>query len=215
VPDAPFADPDSAGRALAEAPSIHPTANIRDTTFGIFNEIGPHCRVAESSFGDYSYIGENTDIIYTTIGKFCSIAAAVRINPGNHPLQRAAMHHFTYRASKYGFGPDEPEFFDWRRSFPVRIGHDVWIGHGAILLPGITVGSGAVIGAGALVTRDVEPYSITIGHPAKHHRYRFAPDIRAALLQIAWWDWPPETLRENLVDFRTLPIEAFCAKHAA
>ncbi len=123
------------------------------------------------------------------------------------------MHHFTYRASKYGFGEDEPAFFEWRRSFPVRIGHDVWIGHGAILLPGVTVGTGAVIGAGALVTRDVEAYSITIGHPAKHHRYRFGEGIRTKLLEIGWWDWPAEKLRDCLMDFRTLPIEAFCEKH--
>jgi phosphonate metabolism protein (transferase hexapeptide repeat family) len=216
LPDATeFADPDSAGRALAESPAIHPTAQIRDTVFGIYNEIGPHCRIAESSLGDYSYVGDACDIIYTSIGKFCSIAAAVRINPGNHPLERAATHHFTYRASKYGFGPDEPEFFAWRRSFPVAIGHDVWIGHGAILLPGVTIGTGAVIGAGALVTRDVEPYSIVIGHPARHHRHRFPAEIRGKLLQIAWWNWPPEKLKECLMDFRAMPIEAFCARHAA
>jgi phosphonate metabolism protein (transferase hexapeptide repeat family) len=210
---AKLADPDSAGRVLAEAPVIHPSASVRDTDFGIFNEVGAHCRIAESVFGDYSYIGENGDVIYTRIGKFCSIAAAVRINPGNHPMDRPAMHHFTYRASKYGFGEDEPAFFEWRRSFPVQIGHDVWIGHGAILLPGVTVGTGAVIGAGALVTRDVAPYSITIGHPAKHHRYRFAAEIREALLRIGWWDWPAETLRASLMDFRTLPIAEFCEKH--
>jgi phosphonate metabolism protein (transferase hexapeptide repeat family) len=208
-----YINPDSQGRALAEAPQIHPTAQVRDTVFGRFNEVGPRCRVAETSFGDYAYIGNDTDVIYTAIGKFCSIASMVRINPGNHPMERAALNHFTYRASKYGFGPDEPEFFEWRRSHKVTIGHDVWIGHGAILLPGVSVGNGAVIGAGAVVTKDVPDFAIVIGTPAHVHRYRFAPEICDSLNRIAWWDWTGAQLAAALMDFRHLPIEAFCEKY--
>jgi phosphonate metabolism protein (transferase hexapeptide repeat family) len=211
--DTMFVHPDSAGKALAREVSIDPTAQVRDTDFGVFCEVGPRTRVAESVFGDFSYIGEDGEVIYTSIGKFCSIAANVRINPGNHPLERAALHHFTYRASKFGFGPDEPEFFAWRRSHRVTIGHDVWIGHGAILLPGVTIGNGAVVGAGAVVTRDVADFSIVIGTPGKHHRFRFAPEICAGLNRIAWWNWPETRLAQALMDFRALPIEAFCAKH--
>ncbi len=209
-----YTNPDSAGKTLDETPSIHPSADVRDSQFGKFCEIGPRCRIAESSFGDFSYIGEDGEVIYARIGKFCSIAASVRINPGNHPMDRAAMHHFTYRASKYGFGPDEPEFFEWRRSKKVTIGHDVWIGHGAIILPGISIGNGAVVGAGAVVTRDVEAFGIVIGSPAKLHRHRFAPEIRASLARIAWWDWPKEQLQAALNDFRTLEIAAFCETYA-
>ncbi len=206
-----FTDPDS--EALSAEASIDPSASVRDTAFGRFCEVGARCRIAESSFGDYSYIGNDADVIYTRIGKFCSIAAAVRINPGNHPLERAALHHFTYRASKFGFGADEPGFFDWRRGQPVVIGHDVWIGHGAIVLPGITVGNGAVIGAGAVVTQDVPDFAIVIGTPAHLHRFRFSPEICGALNRIAWWDWPAEKLAAGLEDFRSLRIEAFCEKH--
>jgi phosphonate metabolism protein (transferase hexapeptide repeat family) len=208
-----FADPDSQGRELSHAPEIDPTANVRDTVFGRFNEIGARCRIAESSLGDFSYVAEDSDIIYTQIGKFCSIAARVRINPGNHPLERAALNHFTYRASKYGLGPDEPEFFAWRRRHKVTLGHDVWIGHGAILLPGVTVGNGAVIGAGAVVTKDVPDFAIVVGTPGKIHRYRFAPEVCQQLGRIAWWDWTHAQLAAGLQDFRHLPIAAFCEKY--
>ncbi len=89
-----------------------------------------------------------------------------RINPGNHPMQRATQAHFTYRASAYFEGEaDEDAFFDWRRSHRVTIGHDVWIGHGAIVLPGRSIGTGAVVAAGAVVTKDVAPYTIVAAIP--------------------------------------------------
>ncbi len=70
----------------------------------------------------------------------------------------------------------------------VTVGHDAWIGHGALLMPGVTVGTGAVIGAGAVVTRDVEPYTVVVGVPARPLRRRFGPEVAEALLAIAWWD---------------------------
>ncbi len=194
-------------------PRIHRTASVRETTFGIYCEVGQRTKVAESSFGDYSYVVNDSDIIYTTIGKFCSIAAHTRINPGNHPLERVALSHFTYRSSAYDLGPDDPEFFDWRRGFRCVLGNDVWIGHGAIVLPGRRIGNGAAVAAGAVVSRDVPPFAIVVGTPAKVLRTRFAPEIIAALERIAWWDWPHAKLRQAMSDFRSLGAEAFCAKH--
>ena len=124
--------------------------------------------LTEVTLDDYSYVVNDSQIIYTTIGKFCSIAAMTRINPGNHPMQRATQAHFTYRASAYFPGEaDDAEFFAWRRAHHVQIGHDVWIGHGAIILPGRNVGTGAVIAAGAIVTKDVPAYAIVAGNPAR------------------------------------------------
>jgi phosphonate metabolism protein (transferase hexapeptide repeat family) len=171
--------------------------------------------MVEVRFEAYSCVVNDSDIIYAEIGRFCSIAAGVRINPGNHPTWRASQHHFVYRAGSYELGEDEPDFFDWRRRHKVTIGHDVWIGHGAVVLPGVSIGTGAVVGAGAVVSKPVDPYTVVAGVPARRLRDRFAPDIAAALLDLAWWDWDHDRLRAALPDFRGLPVEAFLAHYGA
>jgi len=199
---------------LSLAPLIHPEAQVVASRLGRYTEIGARSSVTECEFGDYSYVGTDSEIIYARIGKFCSIAAHTRINPGNHPMERASQAHFTYRASAYFPGePDEAALFDRRRAAAVAIGHDVWIGHGAIVLPGRRIGHGAVIAAGAVVTRDVAPYEIVGGVPARPLKRRFSPAIAARLEALAWWDWDHERLRAALPDFRTLAIEAFLDKH--
>jgi phosphonate metabolism protein (transferase hexapeptide repeat family) len=207
------ADPETAKKRLGPAPSIHPTAEVRDTTFGAYCEVGARTKLRESAFGDYSYVVNDSDIIYTQVGRFCSIAAQTRINPGNHPLDRVALNHFTYRSSAYGLGDDDAAFFDWRRSHRVTLGHDVWIGHGAVVLPGVTIGTGAAIGAGAVVSRDVPDFAIVVGVPGRVLRPRFAPELIAALQRIAWWDWPHDRLGAALADIRGLDAAAFCRKY--
>jgi phosphonate metabolism protein (transferase hexapeptide repeat family) len=199
-----------AGKKLGLQPVIDPTANVRDAVLGRYTEIGARTVFAESTLGDYSYVVNDSNIIYTTIGKFCSIAAHTRINPGNHPMQRASQAHFTYRASAYfEDAEDEAAFFDWRRSTPVTIGHDVWIGHGAIVLAGRSIGTGAVVAGGAVVTKDVPDYTIVAGNPARVIRRRFPEEIGERLKALAWWDWEHAALRTALDDFRALSVEAF------
>jgi len=201
-------------KRLGLEPLIHPTASVRESRLGRYTEVGARTSVAESTLDDYSYVVNDSDIIYTDIGKFCSIAAHVRINPGNHPMTRATQAHFTYRASAYFEGEaDEAAFFDWRRSFRITIGHDVWIGHGAIVLPGRNVGTGAVVAAGAVVTRDVPPYAIVAGNPARVIRARFDDRLAAHLMAMAWWDWSHDALHRALPDFRALSAEAFVTKY--
>jgi phosphonate metabolism protein (transferase hexapeptide repeat family) len=170
--------------------------------------------MVETTFGDYSYIVHDCSTIYTEIGKFCSIAAFVRINPGNHAMWRAAQHHFTYRSRQFGFAEtDDNDFFEWRRSHKVTIGHDVWIGHGAVIMPGVTIGTGAVVGSGSVVTKDVAPYTIVVGAAAKPLRMRFPEDVAERLIRLAWWDWSHDKLRDALPDFRALSIYGFLDKY--
>jgi phosphonate metabolism protein (transferase hexapeptide repeat family) len=144
--------------ALCETPTIHPEAQVSDCELGAWTEVGRGTVMKSAQMGDYSYITQHCHVVWTTIGKFCSIANQTRINPGNHPTWRAVQHHSVYRSEAYGLGADDRDFFDWRKSDWVTIGHDVWLGHGVTVTAGVTIGTGAVIGAGAVVTRDVAPY---------------------------------------------------------
>lgn len=203
-------------KKLSEKPLIDPTAELTVTTLGAYTEVGPRTKLHEVALGDYSYVVNDSDIAYTTIGKFTSIAAMTRINPGNHPMDRASQSHFSYRASAYFDGErDEEGFFAWRRAQGVTVGHDVWIGHGAIVLPGRRIGTGAVIGAGTVVTKDIPDYAIAVGNPARIVRQRFPDEVAAGMKALAWWDWPHDRLHAALPDFRTLTAERFIAKHAA
>jgi phosphonate metabolism protein (transferase hexapeptide repeat family) len=203
--------------SLGAAPVVHATAHVVGCHLGAYTEVGARTSLLETVMGDYSYIVNDSDAAYTEIGRFCSIAAHVRLNPGNHPMHRAAQSHVTYRSAAYwpGVEADEAALFAARRAGCVVLGHDVWIGHGAIVLPGRRIGTGAVIGAGAVVTRDVPPYAIAVGNPARVLRQRFAPAIAERLLTLAWWDWDHERLRVALPDFRLPEIEAFLDKYGS
>lgn len=204
-----------AGKMLSTKPLTHASASLKDVKLGAYCEVGARTILDEVVMGDYSYVVNDSQIAYTAIGKFCSIAAMTRINPGNHPMQRATQSHFTYRSSMYFEGEaDDADFFEWRRSHHVTIGHDVWIGHGAVILPRRVIGSGAVIAAGAIVTKDVAPYTIVAGNPARVIRTRFSEMAVQRLMTLRWWDWSHEQLRRALPDFRKLAIDAFLEKYA-
>lgn len=199
---------------LSEHPLVDQTARVEDCTLGRYTEVAEGCRLVETTLGDYSYIMQNGQTWCVTIGKFANIAASVRLNATNHPMSRATLHHITYRAGDYfDDAENEAAFFAAREAQRVRIGHDTWIGHGVTVLPGVTIGDGAVVGSGAVVARDVAPYTIVGGVPAKLIRERFPAAIAQRLQALAWWDWDHARLRDALDDFRNLLVEDFLDRY--
>lgn len=200
-------------RRLSTIPTVHPTARLTATNLGAYTEVGEQCYLENVEMGDYSYCGQLCYFQNVTVGKFSSIAAAVRIGPTMHPTDRPTQHHFTYRRALYGLADhDDHAFFAWRASQRSTVGHDTWIGHAAIIMPNRTVGTGAIIGAGAVVTKDIPPYAVAVGVPARVIRQRFSAETAEALQAIAWWNWHHELIAERLEDF-SLPVDAFVEKH--
>ena len=199
-----------------DTPLIHDQAAVTNSQFGRYCEVGSGSKVLNSDFGDYSYCERLCDIANTSIGKFANIAAMTRIGPTDHPMTTASLHHFLYRSDNY-WDDAEPdtEFFAMRASRRTVIGHDTWIGHGAIIKPEVTIGHGAIVAAGAVVTKDVPDWMIVAGCPAKPLRARFSPEIGARLMQLCWWDWDHDRLRESLPDFRKLPVEEFLDRYSS
>lgn len=201
---------DPALRFKDSEPRIHPTAELKSCRLGRYVIIGERAILREVAVGDFSYFERHAEAIYTTIGKFCSIAANTRINALEHPIERLTTHKLSYRPNEYFryLGVDQ-EFKARRQAKAVSIGNDVWIGHGAVIMPGVSIGNGAVVGANAVVTRDVGAYKIVAGVPARKKRLRFAPEVIARIEALAWWDWPLERLADAIPDMQALPIEDF------
>lgn len=154
---------------------------------------------------DYSaYQPAGTEPGFLEIGRFSSLASDIVINLyGDHDL--AAVTTSPMRPFSSPLTNDTPRSLGAPKPQErVLIGNDVWIGHGAIILSNVSIGDGAAIGAGAVVTKDVPPYAIVAGNPAKVVRYRFDPDTIESLLQIRWWDWPLEKI--------TASIERLCSR---
>jgi acetyltransferase-like isoleucine patch superfamily enzyme len=161
---------------------VHPTSKLESGT-----------AFYHSTMGRHSFCGYDCDISHADIGSFVSIANGVVIGGGRHPMEWVGMSPVFYEGrdsveAKFSTHAREPV----RR---VRVGHDVWIGRSAIVLPGVEIGSGAVVGAGAVVTKDVAPYAVVAGNPARLLRYRFSEPTVARLAATAWWDRDDETLK--------------------
>ena len=146
-------------------------------------ESGSH--IVNSTFGRHSFCGYDCEIINCDLGSFCSIANNVIIGGGMHPMDWVSTSPVFYE----GRDSVKAKFSTHKRDTDKRtvIGHDVWIGHGAKIKQGITIGTGAVIGMGSIVTKDVEPYSVVAGCPAKEIRKRFNEIIILKLLKSKWW----------------------------
>jgi acetyltransferase-like isoleucine patch superfamily enzyme len=187
----------------------HPQATIHPRTwiglgcqFDANTSIQADTIIARTDLGAHSYIGRGCKIQNCSIGKFCSIAPNVSIGLGIHPTDRVSTYPGFY--SRYASGATKL-FKDTSVTEGERIiiGHDIWIGEGAILCDGISIGHGAVIAAGAVVTRDIAPYAIVGGVPAKQIRYRFDDKTIAFLLELKWWDMDESKIRALAPHFKT------------
>ena len=197
---------------LGVEPVIGEDVILENAVLGAYIHLQSHSVFCDVSVGDYSFFAGYNQVYYATIGKFCSVASFARINATNHPTyDRIAQHHFTYRSKRFGLGEDDADFFARRTEKGVVVGNDVWVGHNAVIMPGIAIGNGAVIGVGAVVTKDVEPYSIVAGVPARMIKMRFADDLIVKIERSKWWDWDHEELKERLADFRDM--ETFVRKY--
>lgn len=186
-------------KAICQYPQI-------DIEVGVI--IGPHCVfgqdvklyknvvIADSSVGDYSYIGKNNEIKNCSIGKYCAIAPDVKIGLGIHPVDKISTYpgFYSKKASGSIHIDHDPTVLE---SKPVVIGNDVWIGTNSLILDGVTIGNGAIIAAGSVVTKDVKPYAIVAGVPAKTIRMRFE-DMQITLLEnFKWWDKDLDWIRDH------------------
>jgi acetyltransferase-like isoleucine patch superfamily enzyme len=162
---------------------------------------------AACTLGKYTYVGNGSHVANADIGNYCAIARSVEIGAKPHPTHMLSIHPFQYERTHFVGQPgyDLP-VAGWRTVSPatrVRIGHDVWIGAKAVIQHSVEVGTGAVIGSNAVVTKDVPPYAIVGGVPARIIRYRFGEEMRPRLLASRWWLLDPADMRE--IDFEDVP----------
>lgn len=181
--------------------------------------IGEGCRlggpvfIAGSTIGDHTYVEVGCRISATDVGRFCSIAPNAMIGLAEHPLDGfVSTHPLLYRHIP-SLGYDLVERDHHREMARTRIGNDVWIGANACVRGGLTIGDGAVIGAGAVVTRDVAPYTVCAGVPARQLRTRFSPDVIEFLLEFRWWERDLEWLRQHVAEMHD--VTALMARFAS
>lgn len=172
--------------------------------FGKRNYVGRFCVMHNVHMEDYSYIANNSSANDCKIGKFCSIASDVKIGVPKHPINMVSTSPVFYsKSNRMGVKWEKTQIFSNESPYTV-VGNDVWIGSNVIIMSGLKIGDGAVIGAGAVVTKDVEPYTVVAGIPAAPIRKRFSEDVIKDILQMNWWEWNEEKLKEN-IDYFTDP----------
>lgn len=161
-----------------------------------------HCKLFHSSVGDFSYVGPNTRLTYAEVGKFCSIAGEVIVGMGTHTLENLSTSPI-FTEEKNG---TSIKWINKTIAEPFRkvlIDNDVWIGSRVMVMGGVHIGNGAVVGAGAIVTKDVPPYAVVAGVPAKIIRYRFSPDEIIRLEKVQWWNINPLYLKKKVILFQS------------
>lgn len=179
-------------------------SNVRECDFGHYNTIYDYVNLRKCVIGDFTYITNESIIRRTKLGKFCSIGPGCIIGLGRHPSRDFVSTHpiffSTSKQAQISFA--DRNYFEELRE--ISIGNDVWIGARVIVSDGVTIGDGVIVAAGSVVTKDIPPYSIVGGVPAKLLRYRFKRDEIERLMNLKWWDFDREYLRSNFERFHSV-----------
>lgn len=179
-------------------------SSVTNCKFGMYNTIYNSVNLTEVILGDFTYIARDTDIIKTEIGKFCSIGYDCHIGLERHPVKNFVSTHpiffSTLKQSQITFA-DKDYFEEFATTY---IGNDVWIGARVKIVCGVSIGDGAIVAAGAVVTKNIPPYAITGGVPAKIIRYRLEKEEIEKLLQLKWWDKDTKYLKNNFKKFHNI-----------
>ena len=181
---------------------------VRRSSFEGNNYVYRNAYIKDSCIGFGTYIGNSSRLTNVKCGRFCSIADNLKTSFSAHPTTQnitTSLPFYKDMTKKFGFTYADRSYFAETDKqaipgFKVVIGNDVWIGAGAVILrkPGLTIGDGAVIGAGSVVTRSVPPYAIVAGSPARVISYRFLMEVINFMLELKWWDWSFEKVKENM-----------------
>lgn len=174
--------------------------------FGKKSKVYRFAQIYNSSIDDYTYVGVNTQVICAKVGRFCSIGGGCICGMGVHALDCLSTSPiFTERTNALGISwVKESKVYPFKK---LTIGNDVWIGARVMIMGGLNIGDGAVIGAGSIVTKDVPPYAIVAGAPARIIRYRFDEDTIKGLLKIKWWDMDVDELKERIDLFQNSNVK--------
>lgn len=184
-------------------------SKIKGSTFEGANSVGKLSTVVKSEVGFGTYVSSYCKLFNCKVGRYCSISQKVQVVFGNHPTKTFVSTHPSFYSTETPTGFtfsdvgrfEEYSYADDARKYFVEIGNDVWIGYNVLIMSGVHIGDGAIIATGAVVTKDVPPYSIVGGVPARVIKYRFCEDDIDFLLALKWWDKDIEWIKKNVTLF--------------
>lgn len=183
-------------------------------TFGKNVFIGRNCKISNSEIGGNTYMGNSCHFSNAKIGRFCSISQNVKMAIGKHPssvfVSTSPLFYSgnSYLGKGYNIDKSFQEYTKTVNGYSLEVGNDVWIGMNVTILEGVTIGDGAIVAACSCVVKDVPPYAIVGGVPARIIRYRFEEDEIDALLKMKWWNWTDEEIKKRAASFSD--IKSFC-----
>lgn len=191
---------------------------VSNCSFGKYNVLSRNTMVVNSHLGDFTYVNTNSYVLWTTLGKYCSIGPDVKIAPGKHPATvYVSTHPITFNRQR-NFVKHYTKGHNFKNYEPVIIGNDVWIGANAVIMDGVHIADGAIVAANAVVVKNVGPYEIVGGNPAKFIKKRFTDAQINYLLDFKWWDKDEDWIEENISRFWNVKEFIadcnFCIDHA-